>query len=46
MITKLEAAMIAGESSIPTVIINGDNPENLYGIFDGSAKCTIFDLKQ
>lgn len=44
MITKLEAAMIAGESSIPTVIINGDDPENLYGIFDGTAKCTVFDL--
>lgn len=44
MITKLEAAMIAGESNIPTVIINGDDPENLYRIFDGSAKCTVFDL--
>lgn len=44
MITKLEAAQIAGEKDIPTVIINGDDPENLYGIFDGSAKCTVFDL--
>ncbi len=44
MITKLEAASIAGENGIPTVIINGDDPEKLYGIFDGSAKCTIFDL--
>jgi glutamate 5-kinase len=44
MITKLEAAMIAGETHIPTVIINGDDPENLYRIFDGTAKCTIFDL--
>lgn len=44
MITKLEAAQIAGESNIPTVIINGDDPENLYGIFDGTAKCTVFDL--
>lgn len=46
MITKLEAASIAGENNIPTVIINGDDPDNLYGIFDGSAKCTIFDLGQ
>ena len=46
MITKLEAAMIAGESGIPTIIINGDEPEKLYGIFDGTAKCTLFDLKQ
>ena len=44
MITKLEAAYLAGENGIPTVIINGDDPENLYGIFDGSAKCTVFDL--
>ena len=44
MLTKLEAASIAGENGIPTVIINGDNPENLYGIFDGTAKCTVFDL--
>ena len=46
MITKLEAAMIAGENGIPTVIINGDDPENLYGLFDGTAKCTVFDLEQ
>ncbi len=46
MITKLEAAAIAGESGIPTVIFNGDDPENLYGIFDGTVKCTLFDLEQ
>ncbi len=44
MLTKLEAAKIAGESGIPTVIINGDCPENLYGIFDGTAKYTLFDF--
>lgn len=44
MLTKLEAAQIAGESSIPAVIINGDRPENLYDLFGGRAKCTIFDL--
>ncbi len=44
MITKLEAASIAGEKGIPTMIINGDDPERLYGIFDGTAKCTVFDL--
>ncbi|MBQ9483639.1 MAG: glutamate 5-kinase [Ruminiclostridium sp.] len=46
MITKLEAASIAGENGIPTVIINGDEPEKLYGIFDGTAKYTLFDLAQ
>ena len=45
MLTKLEAAKIAGESGIPTVIINGDCPENLYGIFDESAKFTLFELE-
>lgn len=44
MITKLEAAMIAGENGIPAVIINGDDPENLYRLFEGNAKCTVFDL--
>lgn len=45
MLTKLEAAKIAGESNIPTIIINGDCPENLYGIFDDSAKFTLFELE-
>ncbi len=44
MITKIEAAMIAGENDIPTVIIKGDRPENLYDIFNGSGKFTLFDL--
>ncbi len=44
MVTKLEAAKIAGESGIPSVIINGENPEVLYDLFDGTAKCTVFDL--
>lgn len=44
MITKIEAAMIAGENNIPTVIIKGDRPENLYDIFNGTGKFTLFDL--
>ena len=44
MITKLEAASIAGENGIPAVIINGEDPENLYRLFDGTAKYTLFDL--
>ncbi|MBP5605306.1 MAG: glutamate 5-kinase [Ruminiclostridium sp.] len=44
MITKLEAASIAGEMGIPTIFVNGDEPENLYRVFDGTAKCTLFDL--
>ncbi len=44
MITKIEAAMIAAESNIPTVIIQGDRPENLYDLFNGTGKYTLFDL--
>ncbi len=42
MLTKLEAATIAAEARIPTVIIKGENPELLYDLFDGTAKCTLF----
>lgn len=42
MLTKLEAATIAAEQHIPTVIIKGENPEILYDLFDGTAKCTLF----
>lgn len=44
MLTKLEAACIAGEYGIPSVIINGERPEILYDLFDGTAKCTVFQL--
>ncbi len=44
MITKIEAAMIAAENDIPTVIIQGDRPENLYDLFSGTGKFTLFDL--
>lgn len=44
MLTKIEAAVIAGEANIPTVIIKGDNPEYLYDLFDNKAVCTLFDL--
>ena len=42
MITKLEAAMIAKEDNIPTVIINGENLEILYDLFENKAVCTVF----
>lgn len=45
MLTKIEAAVIAGEGGIPTAIIKGDNPEYLYELFDNKAICTLFDLK-
>lgn len=45
MLTKLEAAQIAGEANIPTAIIKGEDPDILYDLFENKAKCTLFDLK-
>lgn len=42
MLTKLEAATIAKENGIPTVIIKGENPEILYDLFENKATCTVF----
>jgi glutamate 5-kinase len=42
MLTKLEAATLALEGGIDTVIISGENPEILYDLFEGNAVCTIF----
>ena len=42
MLTKLEAATLALEDEIETVIINGENPNILYDLFENKAKCTIF----
>lgn len=42
MLTKLEAATIAKENGIPTVIIKGESPEILYDLFENKATCTIF----
>lgn len=46
MLTKIEAAMLAGEKGIPTVIIKGDDPAVLYDLFDNKATCTLFELKK
>ena len=42
MLTKLEAATLALEDNIDTVIINGENPEILYDLFENKAVCTVF----
>lgn len=46
MLTKIEAAVLAGEKGIPTVIIKGDDPAVLYDLFDNKATCTLFDLQK
>lgn len=42
MITKLHAAQITMGASIPMMILNGNNPNNLYDVFDGKEVGTIF----
>lgn len=42
MLSKLEAAGIAKESGIPTVIIKGQDPDLLYDLFENKATCTVF----
>ena len=46
MITRLDAAEIAGDASIPTVIINGRQLERVYELFDGKNIGTLFELKK
>lgn len=45
MITKLQAAQIATEAGIDTVIMNGGDPENLYKILEGHQVGTFFVAK-
>ena len=42
MVTKLRAAKIATESGCDMIIMNGDDPENLYKITDGTPIGTRF----
>ena len=44
MATKIRAAEIAGRANIPTYILSGEDPENLYRIFDGEDIGTVFML--
>lgn len=43
MTTKIRAAQIAADAKIPTWIVAGDDPENLYRIFAGEDVGTVFD---
>ena len=42
MITKINAADIAKNAGIDMVIMNGNNPENLYNFFEGKQTGTLF----
>ena len=45
MITKLHAAQIATEAGINTVVLNGDDPEDIYKLIDGRQIGTLFKAK-
>lgn len=45
MITKLQAAEIALNNHMDMVIANGNNPDILYDILNGNARCTKFISK-
>lgn len=42
MATKLQAAQIALDSNVQMAIVNGENANNLYDLFDGVSVGTIF----
>lgn len=42
MATKINAAKIANEAGIDMIIMNGNNPERLYGLFENDETGTIF----
>ena len=42
MKAKIDAAIIASKEGIPSVIVNGSNPEILYDVLDGKARGTVF----
>ena len=45
MSTKINAARIACESGTDMIILNGDNPDNLYMAVDGESVGTLFPAK-
>jgi glutamate 5-kinase len=44
MVTKIHAAKIAGDSGIPTVIMNGTDPTDIYKLIDGHSIGTVFTV--
>lgn len=46
MSTKLHAAQMATAEGIPTAIISGERPDDLYDLLDGNSVGTIFTVKE
>ncbi|NLA72538.1 MAG: glutamate 5-kinase [Clostridiales bacterium] len=44
MFTKIQAAKLAGENGIPTIIMNGENPEDMYRLMEGRQVGTLFTV--
>ena len=42
MFTKVQAAKHAAEGGVPTVIMNGSRPEDMYRLFEGKSAGTLF----
>ena len=45
MITKIHAAEIATEAGIPTVVMNGTAPQDIYKLIDGHSVGTLFTVR-
>jgi glutamate 5-kinase len=45
MVTKLQAAQIATEAGIDTIVMNGYDPDNIYKVLDGHQVGTFFVKK-
>ncbi|MGN0383541.1 MAG: glutamate 5-kinase [Eubacterium sp.] len=46
MVTKLSAAKLATEAGINTIVLNGNDPENVYKVLDGRQIGTFFVAKK
>lgn len=46
MVTKIHAAQLAGEAGIPTVIMNGADPTDIYKLIDGHSVGTVFTVSK
>ena len=42
MATKINAAKIANEAGIDMIIMNGKDPDKLYGLFENDEMGTLF----
>ena len=45
MVTKLQAAQISTEAGIDTIVMSGNEPENIYKVLEGHQVGTFFQAK-